>query len=139
MTKQFWINLPVKDVARSRAFFSSLGFTFNTAHGNTDDSACLLIGENHAVVMLFTEPQMENFMRSKIADTKQGSEVLLSFDAESREEVDEFAQKAVAAGGTLYAEPAEFQGWMYGCGFADPDGHRWNVLFMDMEKMPKPQ
>lgn len=139
MTKQFWINLPVKDVAKSRTFFSALGFTFNTAHGNSDDSACLLIGENHAVVMLFTEPQMEHFMGIKISDTAAGSEILLSFDAESREEVDELARKAAEAGGSVYAEPAEIQGWMYGCGFADLDGHRWNVLYMDMDKMPKHQ
>jgi predicted lactoylglutathione lyase len=62
---------------------------------------------------------------------------LFSFDAESREEVDEMAKKVKAAGGTLYAEPAENQGWMYGFAFVDPDGHRWNMLYMDMSKMPK--
>ncbi len=88
-------------------------------------------------MMLFTEPAFKTFTRNEIVNTKQGTEVLLSIDVESREEVDEMAAKAVKAGGTLYAEPGDNQGWMYGCGFADPDGHRWNVLYMDMSKMPK--
>jgi len=61
---------------------------------------------------------------------------LISIDAESREEVDEWAKKVTAAGGNVFAQPAENQGWMYGCAFADLDGHRWNVLYMDMSKMP---
>ncbi len=136
MTKQLWINLPVKDLQQSKAFFEALGFSFNTKYGNTDHSASLLIGEKNIVVMLFTEPLFESFTRRKIADTATGTEVLFSIDAESREEVDEIAVKVVAAGGDLFAQPAEQQGWLYGCGFADPDGHRWNVLFMDMSKMP---
>ena len=60
-----------------------------------------------------------------------------SLDAVNREEVDQMAKAAVDAGGTLFGKPAEHQGWMYGCAFADLDGHRWNVVFMDMNKMPK--
>ena len=136
MTKQLWINLPVKDIQQSKAFFEALGFSFNTKYGNTDYSVSLLIGEKNIVVMLFTEQVFESFTRQKIADTATGTEVLFSIDAESREEVDEMAGKVVAAGGSLFAQPAENQGWMYGCGFADLDGHRWNVLFMDMSQMP---
>lgn len=72
-----------------------------------------------------------------MTDTKQSTEVLLSIDAESREEVDEMVKKAVKAGGIIFSEPQADQGWMYGAGFADLDGHRWNVLFMDTSKMPK--
>lgn len=136
MTKQFWLNLPVKDVAKSKTFFSSLGFTLNEHMGGTD-SACFLIGQQNAVLMLFPESQMESFMQAKISDTKTGSEMLMSFDAESREEVEQLAAAAQANGGTVFSEPADIQGWMYGCGFTDPDGHRWNVLYMDMEKMPR--
>lgn len=136
MTKQFWINLPVKDVAASRAFFSALGFTLNEHMGGSD-SACFLIGENNAVLMLFPESQMEHFMQAKVSDTGAGSEILLSFDAESREEVDKIAQIAEANGGNVFGKPSDIQGWMYGCGFSDPDGHRWNVLYMDMANMPK--
>lgn len=137
MIKQLWINLPVKDVNKSREFFTSLGFTLNTKYGNSEQSASLLVGEKNIVVMLFSEATFEKFTGNKIADTKQGTEVLFSIDAESREEVDEMAKKAAAAGGVVFAKPGESQGWMYGCGFADPDGHRWNVLYMDFSKMPK--
>lgn len=137
MTKQLWLNLPVKDVVKSKAFFEALGFSFNTAHGNTETSACLLVGEKNAVVMLFQNEVFEQFTQTKITDTNQAVEVLISIDAESREEVDELAQKAAAAGGFVFAKPGENQGWMYGCGFADLDGHRWNVLYMDISKMPQ--
>ncbi|MBI5917450.1 MAG: extradiol dioxygenase [Bacteroidetes bacterium] len=136
MTKELWINLPVKNAQQSKAFFTQLGFSFSAQHGS-DDSACLLVGSKNAVVMLFEEPIFKNFTRHELADAKQATEVLISIDAESREEVDEMARKAVAAGGTLFAQPAEIQGWMYGCGFADLDGHRWNVLYMDLSQMPR--
>ncbi|MEO6546603.1 MAG: VOC family protein [Ferruginibacter sp.] len=137
MTKEIWINLPVKDVSKSKDFFTQLGFTFNTRYGNDKDSASLLIGSKNVVVMLFPEHVFESFTGTKIADLRQGAEVLISIDAESREEVDELANKAVAAGGILFGKPNEIQGWMYGCGFSDLDGHRWNVLYMDMNRMPK--
>ena len=69
------------------------------------------------------------------SDTKRGSEVLLSLGAASRSQVDEMADKATSAGGTLFAEPKESNGFMYGCGLGDPDGHRWNVLFTNSSKM----
>ena len=136
-TKEIWINLPVKDVSKSKEFFTKLGFTFNTKHGNSDDNACLLVGSKNIAVMLFVESTFKGFTKSEITDTKQNTEVLLSFDAETREEVDEIAKNAVNAGGTLFGKPSEIDGWMYGCGFADLDGHRWNPLYMDMSKMPK--
>ncbi|MES2284764.1 MAG: VOC family protein [Bacteroidota bacterium] len=137
MTKEFWINLPVKDIKKSKEFFTKLGFSFNTQYGNSDESIALTIGSKNVIVMLFTEPTFKNFTNNEIVNTKQATEVLLSIDAESREEVDEMAKKAEAAGGIVFSKPAENQGWMYGCGFTDPDGHRWNVLYMDMAKMPK--
>lgn len=136
MTKELWINLPVKDVARSKEFFSRLGFSFNEQM-STDHSACLLVGAKKLVVMLFAEPVFKGFTQHEVADTKQATEVLFSIDAESREEVDEMAKKATDAGGMVFGKPSENQGWMYGCGFTDLDGHRWNVLYMDMSKMPK--
>ncbi len=137
MTKELWINLPVKDVKKSREFFTKLGFSLNPHYGNSDESASFIIGSKNVVVMLFAESAFKNFTRNAIADTKQATEVLLSIDAESRAEVDEMAKKAAKAGGTIFGKPEEHQGWMYGCGFADLDGHRWNVLHMDMSKMPK--
>jgi predicted lactoylglutathione lyase len=136
MAKQFWINLPVKDIKKSKDFFTKLGFRFNTKHGNSENSVCLLVGESNIVVMLFNEPTFKGFTNNEIADTKQGTEVLLSIDAQSKEEVDEMARKAVEAGGKTNHKPAPMQGWMYGAVFTDIDGHRWNVLYMDMSKMP---
>ena len=136
MTKELWINLPVKDINVSKEFFSRLGFSFNPRFSNNNDTACITIGTKNINVMLFKEATFNGFTKNKIADTSQATEVLFSIDAESRDEVDEMANKAASAGGTVFSQPAELQGWMYGCGFSDPDGHRWNVLFMDMTKAP---
>ena len=136
MPKQFWINLPVKDINKSKEFYSKVGFIVNEQHGNSDQ-AQLIIGDHNATVMLFPASTFEKFTRQAIVDTKQATEVLLSVDADSREEVDVMAKNAVEAGGTIFGEPSENQGWMCGCGFTDLDGHRWNVLYMDMSKMPK--
>lgn len=135
MTKQIWLNLPVKDVAKAKDFFWKIGFSFNEQH-DTPSSTCMIVGEGHFVVMLFEEMLFSSFSKNGITDTNSSSEVLISIDAESREEVDELAEKVKEAGGNVFAPPAESQGWMYGCGFADLDGHRWNVLFMDFSKLP---
>ncbi len=129
MTKDLWINLPVKDVGRARAFFGALGLRFKEPNPAGPGSACMLVGAKPIVVMLFEEPQFQGFARHPVADTARGAEVLLSIDAENREEVDALAEKAAAAGGHVFAAPGG-QGPMYGCGFSDPDGHRWNVLYM---------
>jgi predicted lactoylglutathione lyase len=134
MTKQIWLNLPVKEVAKSKAFFSKIGFSFNEEH-DTASSTCMVVGEGKFVVMLFEEALFASFSQNKLTDTQTSSEVLISIDAESIAEVNELAQKVKEAGGTVFAPAAESQGWMYGCGFADLDGHRWNVLFMDFSKL----
>ncbi|WP_333818846.1 VOC family protein [Ohtaekwangia sp.] len=137
MTKEFWINLPVKDVKKSKEFFTKLGFSFNPHAGGGENSACLLMGNENIVVMLFEEPTFKSFTNHAITDTKQSTEVLLSFDAESRSEVDAIAAKVKAAGGAVVNGPGDSQGWMYGMVFSDLDGHCWNVLYMDISKMPK--
>ena len=133
MTKQIWLNLPVKNLEKSKKFFTTLGFSFNTQQGNTEFSTCMTVGENNFVVMLFEENVFARLCQNEV--TMQGCEMLISIDAESRNEVDEMAEKAVAAGAYLFAKPAENQGFMYGCAFADLDGHRWNVLYMDFSKL----
>jgi predicted lactoylglutathione lyase len=135
MTKEVWINLPVKDVQRSKTFFKQLGFTFHEGHGDPN-SACMFAGEKNIVFMLFQEDTFKSFSQHPLTDTSKSSEVMVSFDAESPAEVDELADKAQQAGGVLFGKPQELQGWMYGCGFTDPDGHRWNILYMDPSKMP---
>ncbi len=137
MTKELWINLPVADVNKSKAFFSKIGFSINEQHSNGDTSACILVGTKKIAVMLFKEDQLKQFIQHEIADTRKGNEVIFSFDAESKEEVDDMAKKVSDAGGIIFSHPAEMQGWMYGFAFIDPDGHRWNALYMDMSKMKK--
>ncbi|WP_264552243.1 VOC family protein [Flavobacterium sp. N2038] len=134
MTKQIWLNLPVKDVAKAKKFFWEIGFSFNEQH-DTPSSTCMVVGEGHFVVMLFEDSLFTSFSQNSLTDTKQSSEVLISIDAESKEEVDELAKKVQHAGGEIFSPPAESQGWMYGFGFSDLDGHRWNVLFMDFSKL----
>ena len=135
--KEIWINLPVKNINKAKAFYKAIGFTLNLQNGNTDNSACFLIGSKNLVLMLFSELLFKSFSRNELTDTAKYSEVLFSFEAESREEIDKLAKTVVSAGGTLFSEVGEVQGWMYGFGFNDLDGHRWNALHMDFNKIPK--
>jgi len=135
MTKEIWINIPVKDIKKSVAFFTHLGFSLNPQHGESSESASVIIGDRNVVLMLFEERTFARFSGNPIADVTKGTEVLFSIDAESRTEVDEMAKKVVEAGGYVYGQPTENYGWMYGCGFVDIDGHRWNLLHMDLDKM----
>ncbi len=137
MTKQFWLNLPVKDVSKSRDFYTQMGFKLNNQYGNSAHSASLMIGEKDVVLMLFNEEAFKAFTNTGIPDISNATDVLFSIDAESPTEVDEMAKKAVAAGGKCDHKPQDKQGWLYGCVFSDPDNHRWNVLYMDVSKMPK--
>ena len=136
MTKEIWVNLPVKNIEKSVAFFSAMGFIKNERFPFTATMASFFVGEKKFVVMLFTEEVLASFSANKVSDTSVGTEVLFSLDAESKEEVDEMLQKAEAAGGKIYAKGGEKDGWMYGGGFIDLDGHRWNLLYMDFSKMP---
>jgi predicted lactoylglutathione lyase len=136
MIKKVWLNLPVKSLKKSKEFFHTIGFSFNELHA-TASSICMLVGENNFVIMLFEETQFANCIQNKVSDANKSTEVLISIDAQSKEEVDEFAVKVLEAGGNLFFKPVENSGWMYGCGFADLDGHRWNVLYMDLTKIPK--
>ncbi len=136
MTKQIWLNLPVKNIEKSKQFFLKLGFSFNEEYSN-EHSSCMLVGDKSFVVMLFEESLFGTIIQNKITDTQTHSEMLISIDAESRNEVEQLAQKVEEAGGVVFAKPAENQAWMYGCGFLDLDGHRWNVLFMDYSKLKR--
>lgn len=134
MTKEIWLNLPAKDIEASKAFFTAIGFTPKPEQSAPGERACIQAGKS--VVMLFPESILKNFNGGlEMNDTTKTAQMMISFDAESREEIDELAQKVKNAGGNVFAEPAEIQGWMYGFAFADLDGHRWNGLYMDLSKM----
>jgi predicted lactoylglutathione lyase len=136
MTKELWINLPVKDIGKSKEFFSRIGFSPDEKYA-TAEMACFTVGEKGMNVLFVAEETFRGFAKSDVSDTGAGAEVLISFDAESREEVDDTARKVFEAGGAIFSAPAEIQGWMYGFAFADFDGHRWNMIYMDFGKMPK--
>lgn len=132
MTRQIFVNLPVKDVKRSMNFFSQLGFSFNMQF--TDDkAACLVIGEN-IYAMLLHEEFFKTFTKKELADATKVTEVLIAIDVESREAVDSIIQKAVNAGGTIYSNPSD-HGWMYQHSFADLDGHQWEVFYSDINAL----
>ncbi|WP_461449269.1 VOC family protein [Mucilaginibacter sp.] len=136
MINDLWINLPVKDLKKSIPFFEAIGFSFTkNSPGFTLTSAPMQVGSKKVVVMLFQDSQFASFTQNPISNTTQGTEVLFSFQVETREKVDQVAQDAEAAGGMVFAQPAEKDGWLYGCGFTDLDGHRWNALFMAMGRM----
>lgn len=137
MSNDIWLNLPVDDLTRSAAFFAEIGFARNPGPGNSAHSASFTIGDKKVVLMLFAKEVFAGFTNSAVSDTGKGTEVLFSLGADSRNDVDDIADRVKAAGGTIFAQPKESNGFMYGCGFCDLDGHRWNVLFMDAGKMPK--
>ena len=128
MATKIFVNLPVKDLSKSIEFFTKLGFSFNPQF--TDEQAtCMILGEN-IFAMLMVEERFKDFTKKEICDAKKSTEVLIALDAESREKVDEIIKKAVAAGGSTYVEPQD-HGWMYIHSFADPDGHQWEIAYMD--------
>ena len=128
MPTKIFVNLPVRDLDKSVDFFTSLGFGFNPQF--TDEKAtCMIVGED-IYVMLLVEQFFKTFTKKQIADASQSTEVILALSAGSRTEVDEMIRKAVEAGGVVPGEPQD-QGWMYGQGFQDPDGHLWEVIYMD--------
>lgn len=136
MTKEIWLNLPVKDVNKSNEFFTKIGF--EPQENQPCAEMCgFYIGEKKMSVMLVEEEMFKGFAQNAVSDVKTGTEILISFDAGSREEIDDTASKVFDAGGTIFSEPQEMQGWMYGFAFIDLDGHRWNQVFMDFSKLPQ--
>ncbi len=134
MFRQIFVNLPVKDLGRSKAFFSALGLNFNARFTN-EQGACLEIGENF-FAMLLTEPFFQGFTKKPISDAHQSTEVLLALSMDSRAEVEAVMQKAIDAGATTPNPPVD-HGFMYQHGFADLDGHQWEVFWMDVAAAPE--
>ncbi|MCX6045551.1 MAG: VOC family protein [Chloroflexi bacterium] len=128
MATMIFVNLPVKDLTSSVEFFTQLGYTFNPQF--TDETATCMIVSETIYVMLLTEAKFQTFTPKIIANAKQSTEMLLSFALESRQAVEEMVRKAVAAGGSTYAEPNDL-GFMYQHGFEDLDGHIWEFFYMD--------
>jgi uncharacterized protein len=135
MAKQIFVNLPIKNVNKSKEFFTELGFEYNPQFSN-ENALCMKIGEN-IYAMLLVEKFFKTFTENKdISDAKKSTEVLIAIDSSSREEVDNLIEKVEEAGGKEFRKASD-HGWMYGRAFEDLDGHVWEVLFMDKSKMPK--
>lgn len=128
MHHQIFVNLPVRDLPRSMAFFKAMGYSFNAQFTN-ELAAGLELGPQ-LYAMLLTEPFFKGFTGRPIADAREVTEVLTCLSCESRAEVDALVAKAVAAGGTAPRPPVD-HGFMYSHGFEDPDGHIWELVHMD--------
>jgi hypothetical protein len=127
-------NLAVKDLDRSKAFFTELGFSFDPRF--TDANAAAMIVNDGAVVMLLREDFFKSFTTKELVDATRQTEAILALSAESREDVDAFCDKALGIGGSPADEPMELD-FMYGRSFDDPDGHRWEVFWMDLEAVER--
>lgn len=127
MINSIFVNLPVRSLSRSVDFFTAMGFTFNPQF-TSDDSTCMLVGEN-IYAMLLEDERFKSFIDKPIADSST-TEVLVSLGLDSKEEVTKLAEAAFAAGARRYKE-AEDMGFMYSWGFEDLDGHIWELFWMD--------
>lgn len=129
MATKIFVNLPVKDLQRSMDFFSQLGYTFNQQFTN-EKAACMVISED-IYAMLLTEPFFAGFLHGKeVADATKTKEVLICLSVESKDAVNHLISKAVAAGGTEFGLPQDHGMMFYRC-FEDPDGHVWEIMWMD--------
>jgi predicted lactoylglutathione lyase len=134
MATKIFVNLPVKDLQRSTAFFTKLGFAFNPQF--TDETAACMVVSDDIFVMLLTEAKFKEFTPKRICDATKSTEVLVALSRESRDAVNNLDGKALSAGGTSYAEPKDY-GFMFQHGFQDPDGHIWELIYMDPKAVPQ--
>lgn len=132
MSRMIFVNLPVRNLDRSVEFFTQLGFEFNPQF--TDETATCMIISDDAFVMLLVESKFREFTPKPISDATTRTEVITSLSAANREEVDGIVDKALAVGGSSANEPMDL-GFMYNRSFQDPDGHLWEVVYMDEAAM----
>jgi predicted lactoylglutathione lyase len=134
MARKIFINLPIQDLKRAVDFFTGLGFSFNPLF--TDENATCMIVSEEAFVMLLVESHFKTFVTKPISDAGAQTEVIVAISAESRAEVDALSDKALATGGKP-AKEAMDHGFMYVRSFFDPDGHHWEVAWMDPSAFQK--
>jgi predicted lactoylglutathione lyase len=127
-TRKIFVNLAVKDLNRSKQFFTQLGFEFNPQFSN-EQGACMVISED-AYVMLLVEPFFQTFTQKALCDARQHTEVINAISSASRAEVDSLCERAIAAGGSPCQPPQDY-GFMYSRSFYDIDGHHWEVVWME--------
>ena len=128
MATAIFVNLPVSDLERSKAFFTALGYTINPQF--SDENAASVVFSDTIYAMLLTEARFKDFTPRAIADARTATEAIICLGAPSRDEVDRIADAALANGGGPVSDPQD-HGFMYGRSFADPDGHIWEVMWID--------
>jgi len=126
--RMIFVNLPVRELERSKQFFAKLGFEFDPRF--TDEKAACMILSDKGFVMLLARPFFETFTKRQVCDTRTHTEALLALSCDSRAEVDALVRTAIDAGGSHAMDPQD-HGFMYGWSFYDVDGHHWEVLWMD--------
>jgi predicted lactoylglutathione lyase len=134
MPTNMFVNLHVKDVKRAIEFWTKLGYTFNKQFTD-ENAACMVIGET-IFAMLLDEKFFKTFTPKEVSDTKRTTEAIIALSCDSRDDVKNIVDKALAAGARKYAEPKD-HGFMYQWGFEDIDGHIWEYLWMDPNHVQK--
>lgn len=134
MPTKIFVNLPVKDLSKSIEFYKKLGFSINPQF--TDETAACVVISDDIYAMILTQDKFKQFTKKEIADSTKTTEVLVALTAASRAKVDEFVKKAVEGGGKIHRDPEDY-GWMYGHSIEDPDGHIWEIFWMDESKVQK--
>ncbi|MEX3955974.1 VOC family protein [Trinickia sp. EG282A] len=134
MSKLIFVNLPVTDLKRSKAFYEAVGAVNNPAF--TDDTAACMVFSDTIFAMLLTHDKWRQFTSKRIVDAHADAQVLLCLSADNREEVSSMVDKATGAGGKADPTPVQDLGFMYGRSFEDPDGHIWEVMWMDPKAVP---
>lgn len=124
---RIFVNLPIKDVDASRAFFNKVGLEFNPEYSN-EDALCMIVNES-SYVMLLKESHFKTFINKDIADATKTTEVIVSLNVDTKENVDAMVKRALDAGATHSVYPAD-HGFMYIWGFQDLDGHLWELCYM---------
>jgi uncharacterized protein len=132
--KSIFVNLPIKDLKKTREFWTKLGFSFNDQFSD-DKALCLVLNDGLIYSMLITHDMFSTFTNRPIADHTT-TQVLTCIEVDNREQVDNLVKLALENGGTRYRESAD-HGWMYYDSFADLDGHQWEVLFTDPNQTPQ--
>ncbi len=132
MIKQIFVNLPVKNLERTRSFLTCLGFDFNPKFSD-QNAACMILGEN-MYVMLLVEKFFKNFTMKDVCSAKKSTGVLVSLSVENKDKVDDLVNKAVEAGGIEQSRSHQHE-WMYGRSFEDLNGHIWEIFYMDESKL----
>ncbi|MGL5839994.1 MAG: VOC family protein [Sphingorhabdus sp.] len=134
MTKMIFINLPVIDLEKSKAFYEAVGAPNNPQF--TDETAACMVFSDTIHVMLLTHKKWRQFTSKDIPDAHKAAQVLLCLSSDSKEDVSTLVDAAVTAGGKADPTPTQDFGFMFGRSFEDLDGHIWEVMWMDMSAMP---